>query len=253
MSQFSVQTMDQIRTQLASALRDQDFTRVNREGSMTSLVGNTTIELLGATFRASQPALFGLVNWDYVAREEAWYKSQSLNVRDIPGAVPAIWSAVADPDGFINSNYGWCIYSQENGQQFDHVVQELRANPESRRAQMIYTRPSMWQDYNKNGRSDFMCTDSVQYVIRSGAVHALVRMRSNDAIMGFKNDRAWQAHVLEQVAAEVGVPAGDVIWHVGSLHVYARHYYLLDHFALTGETHISKENYQQTYPQSQFI
>lgn len=190
--------------------------------------GVKTIEVIGATFIADEEAIFGKVNWDYVQREEAWYKSQSLNVNDIPGETPAIWKAVADKDGFINSNYGWAIWSEDNGRQYDRVVEELKKNPDSRRAVMIYTRPEMWNDYNLNGRSDFMCTNTVQYVVRDGKVHSIVQMRSNDAVFGYKNDRAWQDHVLSSVSEDIGVPKGNIIWHVGSLHVYERHFHLVN-------------------------
>lgn len=242
----------QIREQFKTLLKDRKFTSLNRESSMTELVGNTTIEIIGASFVADSETLFGTVNSDYITREEAWYDSMSLNVNDIPGGPPAIWTAVADKDGFINSNYGWCIYSPENVltdlqlasippgategymSQYKYVLQELKYNPMSRRATMIYTRPTMWLDYNKNGRSDFMCTVDVQYVIREGAVHAIVRMRSNDAVFGFKNDRNWQQHVLEKLTAELNADLGSnyevgkLYWHAGSLHVYARHYHLVD-------------------------
>lgn len=241
-----------VRDLFKALLQEKQFTTVNREGSMTDLVGNTTIEIVGASFIADEEAIFGEVNWDYVKREEEWYNSMSLNVNDIPGGPPAVWKAVADKAGFINSNYGWCIYSNENFSprqgpgmiadqdiqyddnfpvaacQYDAACAELKKNPESRRAVMIYTRPSMWLDYNKGGRSDFMCTNAVQYLLRNGKLHAVVQMRSNDAVFGYKNDRAWQQHVLEKLAGDLGVPAGDLYWNVGSLHVYARHYHLVD-------------------------
>lgn len=259
---------------LADLLYEQKFTSVNREGSMTSLVGNTTIEIIGASFIADEESLFGEVNWDWVKREEAWYNSQSLNVNDIPGSAPAVWKAVADKDGFINSNYGWMIYSAENVirnnddwinpnvlnfpeglklNQYNFVAEELKRNPESRRAVTIYQRPSMWLDYNKNGRSDYCCTNAVQYLIRDGALHAVVQMRSNDAIFGYKGDRAWQQHVLEKLAEELGVAVGHLYWNVGSLHVYARHYFLVDHFSKTGDLSITKEEYVKLYPDSPYI
>ncbi len=235
--------VQQIREVFKQLLADHKFTTVNREGSMTNLVGGTTIEIVNASFIADEEAIFGTVNWDYVKREEEWYNSMSLNVNDIPGGAPQIWKAVADKDGFINSNYGWCIHSKSNGfsdvvhlpdeprkpeSQYAHCLQELKKNPESRRAVMIYTRPTMWLDYNRGGRSDFMCTNAVQYLQRDGSLHAVVQMRSNDAVFGYKNDRAWQQHVLEKLAADLGVPVGNLYWNVGSLHVYSRHYHLVD-------------------------
>jgi len=220
---------------------------------MTVLVGNRTIELMGANFIAAEESLFGKLDLDYLKREEQWYDSQSLNVNDIPGGAPAVWKAVASKDGTINSNYGWCCYSAENGGQFDKVVAELKKNPESRRAQIIYTRPAMWEDYNLDGRNDFMCTNAVQYMIRRGAVHAFVSMRSNDAIFGYKNDRFWQFTMLERVASCLDLPAGQLHWNVGSLHVYERHFYLVDHYDKTGEISVTKTMYRELYPDSPYL
>lgn len=242
-----------IRDQFASLLGEQKFTSVNREASMTGLVGKRTIEIIGASFIASDEALFGKVDRDYIHREELWYDSQSLNVNDIPGGAPAVWKAVASKDGTINSNYGWTTYSEQNGGQYRKVLAELRKNPESRRAVVIYTRPSMWEEYNVDGRSDFMCTNAVQYLVRDGAVHACVQMRSNDAILGYKNDWAWQNTVLGRLAKDLNLPQGDIHWNAGSLHVYERHFFLVDHFIKTGETFISKSQYQERYPASPYI
>ena len=258
-----------IRQEFIRLLQAEKFTSINREASMTALTGNTTIEIVGATFIADEDSIFGAVNWDYVKREEEWYNSRSLNVNDIPGGAPQIWKTVADPDGMINSNYGWCIYSPANGllkserpleqlSQYNLAREELAKNPESRRAIMIYTRPSMWLDYNLNGRSDFMCTNAVQYLIRDGALHAVVQMRSNDAIFGFRNDRAWQQHVLEKMTTDLNsatnsnYKVGHLYWNAGSLHVYSRHFYLVDHCIKTQEIGIAKSEYDVKYPDSPY-
>lgn len=191
---------------------------------VTDKTGVKTIEMVGASFEADEPTIFGELNEDYIDRELRWYKSKSLNVNDIPGKVPAIWQQVADKDGFINSNYGWCIWSEENGGQYWKVYQELSANPNSRRAVMIYTRPSMHEDYNRNGMSDFMCTNAVQYLIRDDTLIAVVQMRSNDVVFGYRNDYAWQNHVVKLMAAALGIDKTKIIWNVGSLHVYERHF-----------------------------
>jgi len=178
-------TIHDIRTEFA-ILHTKDKT-------VTDKTGVKTLEIMNASFIASDPLIFGSVNEDYVQRELEWYLSESLNVNDIPGETPQIWKQVSDRDGFINSNYGWCIFSSENNYQFYHAVTELENNPDSRRAVMIYTRPTMWGDHNENGRSDFMCTNAVQYMIRDGKVHAVVQMRSNDVVFGYRNDYAWQS------------------------------------------------------------
>jgi thymidylate synthase len=52
-------------------------------------------------------------------------------------------------------------------------------------------------------------------------------MRSNDAVFGYKNDWAWQKHVLDSLCKELNVPAGQIYWNVSSLHIYERHFGLL--------------------------
>jgi len=210
-----------------SDIRSALYRKLITKEYVTDKTGVKTLEIMNASFIADQPSIIGKVNEDYVQRELAWYKSQSLNVNDIPGETPAIWKAVATKDGYINSNYGWCIWSDENHNQYTNVLDELKNNPDSRRANMIYTRPTMHSDYNRNGMSDFMCTNNVQYLIRNGELNALVYMRSNDAVFGYKNDWAWQKHVLDSLCNELNVPAGQIYWNVSSLHVYERHFDLL--------------------------
>jgi thymidylate synthase len=194
---------------------------------VTDKTGVKTIEMMAAHFIADEPYIFGTVNQEYVERELQWYKSQSLNINDIPGGPPKVWIDVADPAGFINSNYGWCVYSGENGNQYENVLKELNNNPNSRRAIMIYTRPHMHYDYNFLAMNDFMCTNNVQYLIRNSKIHSIVNMRSNDALYGYKNDWAWQNYVLNQLAQDLNVEVGDIVWSVGSLHVYERHFHLI--------------------------
>lgn len=218
-----------IQQEFVRKLLDKEF--------VTDKGGPKTIEIINASFLADEASIFGEVNQDYVKRELEWYRSLSLNVNDIPGGPPAIWKQVSDKDGFINSNYGWCIYSEENGNQFTKVVNELVASPLSRRAAMIYIRPTMHEDYKRNGMSDFMCTYSTQYYIRDGKLHASVFMRSNDAVYGYKNDYAWQDYihrdVLQAINGKCGTvyALGDLHWNAGSLHVYERHFNLVEEWA----------------------
>lgn len=228
-------------------VREALVEKYKHEEFVIDKTGVKTIELVNASFIANEDHIFGKVNHDYVARELAWYESQSLKVADIPGDVPAIWKAIASKDGEINSNYGWAIWSKDNHNQYDNVLNELRKNPLSRRAAMIYNRPSMWNDYNRDYMSDFMCTYSTQHYVRDGGLETSVFMRSNDAWAGYRNDWHWQNHVHQKLAADLGLPARKLYWNVGSIHVYEKQFYLVDHYMKTGETHITKEEYTNLY------
>ena len=192
--------------------------------------GVKTIDIVCASFEADEDHIFGVPNEDYQKRELEWYLSQSLNVNDIPGNTPKIWLQVADPSGFINSNYGWCVFSDANGNQYDHCLEELKRNRSSRRGTMIYNRPEMWYDYNKNGRSDFMCTYAVQFLIRNDILYCDVTMRSNDAIFGYNNDYAWHRYVLDKLAKDLGIEKTKMIWKAGSIHIYERHFKLINEY-----------------------
>ena len=199
-------------------------------GQTIDKTGVKCIELIGASFEADEPAIFGSPNIEYIQREISWYESQSLNINDIYGdqrSPPEAWFFAANSEGVINSNYGYLIYSEENGYQYDNVLAELKANPNSRRATMIYNRPEIWSEYNLDGMSDYICTNSVAYYIRNDKLNCCVQMRSNDVVFGYKNDYAWQQYVLHTLATDLDLDVGTMIWQVQNLHVYERHFKLV--------------------------
>jgi thymidylate synthase len=208
-----------IRGMFKQAYEAQEFT-VDRTGAKT-------IEIIGATFLADEDYIIRKPSYEYVERELEWYKSMSLYVKDIPGKTPAIWEAISSDEGKINSNYGWCIWSKENGEQYKNVLAELKASPDSRRATMIYNRPSMHTDFSAGGMNDFMCTFANTFFIRNGKLHSHYIMRSNDSVFGYNNDVHWAMHVQKQLAADLNVDVGDLIWTVSNIHIYERHFDLL--------------------------
>lgn len=198
-----------------------------------------TLEIQNAHFEVDKPWIVREPNYDYFNKEFEWYISESLNVNDIPGGAPAMWKACADPLGYINSNYGWCIFSKDNGNQFEHCLNKLKEDPHTREAIMIYNRPSMQEDYCKNGMHDFMCCQNVQYFIneRDGKSYldCIVNFRSNDAVFGFNNDALWMLNVRAMLAHRLTEETGNYIcsdghmyWNAGSLHIYERHFKYLE-------------------------
>lgn len=212
---------------IVSDIRQHFIDELNNENFTIDRSGQKTIELIGASFIADEPAIFGTPNEEYIQREIDWYLSGSTNVNDIGPNVPAAWKATANEHGEINSNYGKIIFDDKYYRQFDNVVNELCTNPDSRRASMIYTRPSIWTEFDENGKNDFICTNSVTYYIRDGKLNAVVQMRSNDVVFGYKNDYAWQKYLLDKVAIATDSIDGDIIWQVQNLHVYERHFSLV--------------------------
>jgi thymidylate synthase len=184
--------VDSIRYSLATMYEHKHF--------IEDKSGCKTLEIIGASFPADEDSVLGTPNKDYIKRELEWYESQSLFVQDIPGDTPKIWKECASNLGVINSNYGYLIFSEDNVSQYQNVLQELGENPNSRRAIMIYTRPHIWLDYYVDGMSDL----------------------------------AWQKYVQEKLIDDLETDTGtrygkgEILWHVGSFHLYERHFPLLE-------------------------
>jgi thymidylate synthase len=215
-----MQKVSDIRAKLIQSYKDQDF--------VIDKTGVKTIELIGESFIADEDWIIRKPNYEYIERELEWYKSQSLYVADIPGETPAIWKQVASKSGKINSNYGYLIWSSENFNQYQKVLDELTANPNSRRAVMIYNRPSMHYEYNTNGMSDFICTYANTFLIRDDKLISHYLMRSNDAVFGYDNDIHWAMYVQKKLATELGIECGNIIWTATNLHVYERHFKFIE-------------------------
>ena len=194
------------------------------------------IEIIGASFLADEDAIFGTPNKEYIDAELAWYATQSTNINDLAeiyGKSPAAWQYSANKHGEINSNYGFLIHSPIYHSQYRQALRELTQDQNSRRATMVYTRPSIWTEYNDNGKNDFICTNAVTYYLRDNKLHCVVQMRSNDVVFGYRNDYAYQESVQASLASDLSdwhdtvIEQGDIHWQVQNLHVYCRHFDLV--------------------------
>ena len=205
---------------------------------------NKTVEIQNAQFVCDKDWIIREPNYEYARREVAWYDTMSLYVKDIPDKIPIIWQNVADVNGKINSNYGWCIYSEENGSQYKNCLYTLKNNLYTRQGVMIYNRPSMHNDAVKNHMHDFMCTYAVQCFLNDSwdgfNLKYIVFQRSCDAVFGFNNDLYWHKTVQNRLATDLEkefMKDGQIVhfhcepieFNCGSIHVYDRHFnYLKD-------------------------
>lgn len=188
-----------------------------------------TIEIIGASFLADEDSIFGTPNNEYIESEIEWYNSCSTNIQDLLYyPMPIAWEKTANHHGEVNSNYGKLIFADKYYNQYNNVKEELKNNPDSRRAVMIYTRPSIWNEYKEDGKNDFICTNAVSYNRKGKFINAVVQMRSNDAVYGYKNDFAWQKYVLEKLCKDLDYQVGQIYWQVQNLHIYEKHYKFLE-------------------------
>ena len=211
-------------------IRNHFINELKNERFTTDKSGQKTIEMIGASFIADEESIFGKPNKEYIDAEIDWYLSGSTNINDIypdDRDPPKAWQMAANKYGEINSNYGYLVFDDKWFRQYDNVVNELALNKDSRRACMVYNRPSIWVDAFANDKNDFICTNAVTYYIRDDKLHAVVQMRSNDVVYGYKNDYAWQSYMVHSISNGLEIDQGTITWQVQNLHVYERHFDLV--------------------------
>ena len=87
-------------------------TKLKNKECTLDRTGCKVIEIIGASFEADKPAIFGTPNKEYIRMEIAWYNAQVTNVFWME-PTPAIWKQTANDKGQINSNYGYLIYNDK--------------------------------------------------------------------------------------------------------------------------------------------
>lgn len=177
---------------------------------------------------------FGIIEGsseNYLNHEFEWYMSKDLSIKNHPGIEKnPIWQGCATPDGKVNSNYGWCVFSEDNGDQFTHAANALMNDKNSRRAEIIYTRPSIHVEQcdDIHAHQDMMCTNYIMFLIRDDTLELHVHMRSNDVWYGLRYDLAWQQYVYYmmyealKIKCYTDLKEGKIIWIADSLHLYER-------------------------------
>ncbi|MBD5398509.1 hypothetical protein HDR60_03310 [bacterium] len=169
---------------------------------------------------------------EYVNNELKWYDSKDLCIKCHKGiATNKVWQSCATDDGFVNSNYGWCIYSKENYGQFYECVNAIVNDLMTKQACMYYTRPSIHKEHNDgvHAKRDMICTCYTSSLLRFGKLEHHVHMRSNDIWYGLRNDLAWQQEVQVRLiealhVRDIRCSAGSIVWFADSLHLYKRNY-----------------------------
>jgi thymidylate synthase len=174
----------------------------------------------------------------YIEKELNWYLSKNLSIKNYMEDVE-IWNKICtDEEKRVNSNYGWCVFGPKNGNgkdsQYDFALKQLKDAKDGRQSVIFYSRPSMQFEWNDNihAKHDFTCTFTTQQLIRNNKLEYIVNMRSNDAIFGLVNDFAWHCYVYNKLMEDLSetykdLQWGTIHWHAGSLHIYERHWELL--------------------------
>ena len=203
------------------------------------ILPNDTVEVIGKQLILDplQPFLdFNNVrksNKKYIAKELDWYLSEDLSIIGHLDDIK-IWNEVCTKDEKkeINSNYGYLLFNENNGNQYQNCLNVLLKDPVTRNAIIVYNRPNIYKDYVRDGMHDMICTMFSHFFIRNDELTMVHVMRSNDLIFGFMNDFAWTCFVYQNMLLDLqekypNLKSGKIIWQSDSMHVYSRHFEVL--------------------------
>lgn len=169
----------------------------------------------------------------YVKAELDWYKSMDLSIIGHEGIESnPTWQSCCTQDEkkLVNSNYGWCVFSEENGSQYDNCLEVLKKDKTTRNAIIVYNRPEIYKDYKRDGMHDMICTMYSHFFIRKNKLYMVHQMRSNDIRYGFIcSDLAWNCFVYQNMYEDLketypDLEVGVIRWTSDSMHLYSRHF-----------------------------
>jgi len=197
--------------------------------------GQEIKEILAAPFVIENPRhrVLGVparkFSTEYLAAELVWYFA-GHNRCDWIERHASFWTHIQNDDGTLNSAYGDRIFNrgllkgggttgQLDRNQWQMVLDELRKDPDSRRA-VIHIRAV---DDGFDAK-DVPCTLTLQFLLREGRLDMIVHMRSNDLVLGSCYDVPAFTLMQEVMANDLSVELGRYYHFANSLHVYSRHY-----------------------------
>jgi len=160
-------------------------------------------------------------NLDYADFEWDWYLKGDRDAKEI-GDRAKIWKQMMVP-GTTNvvSNYG---YFWNYNDQLKRVINELKTNPETRKAIIVHYLLHELDMY----KYDTPCNVALNFYIRNQQLHLTIFARSIDLWFGFGNDQYCFAKLMEKISLETNYKIGQMNWMIANLHVYPRHYNLLE-------------------------
>ena len=229
---------------LYNKITNKEFVNTGANASQT--VGQETyVELIARKVQLDPYAPYIYIDKNfqtpkkYVKAELDWYKSMDLSIIGHEGIESnPTWQSCCTKDEKkeINSNYGWCVFSEENGSQYDNCLEVLKKDKTTRNAIIMYNRPEIYKDYKRNGMHDMICTFMSHFFIRNNKLYMIHNMRSNDIRYGFIcSDLAWNCFIYQNMYEDLkstypDLEVGTIIWTSDSMHLYSRHFDDLKNF-----------------------
>ncbi len=219
--------------------------------------GQACREITDYTFRVTNPSCESIITKDsernkviqsYMEKEIELYNSCTNRVEDFAKA-STFWNKLANPDGTINSAYGYLIWRRPSHGNpdyetvsakptdlvpkpkpmpvyrtpWDWAKESLIKDKDTRQAIVRFSLP----DHQWMGNKDQICTMHGNFLIRENKLHLSIVMRSNDLTLGLIYDLPWFMSLIDRMVSELKktypeLEKGTYTHTVHSMHVYER-------------------------------
>ena len=159
-----------------------------------------------------------------IIHELLWFLAGDTNIRYLNENGVTIWDEWADEKGDLGPVYGaqWRSWPAPGGGQIDQIanlLQQLRANPNSRRLIV-----SAWNPAEVDAMALPPCHCLFQFYVAEGRLSCQLYQRSADIFLGVPFNIASYALLTMMVAQVSGLQPGEFIHTLGDAHLYANHF-----------------------------
>jgi thymidylate synthase len=203
--------------------------RVLDEGvEKSDRTGTGTLSVFGHQMRFDLREGFPLVttkkiHTKSVVGELLWFLRGDTNVRWLRERGITIWDEWADDQGDLGPVYGyqWRSWPTPGGEHVDQiadVVEQIRANPDSRRHII-----SAWNVADIPRMALAPCHTLFQFYVAQGRLSCQLYQRSADIFLGVPFNIASYALLTHMVAQVTDLEVGDFVHTLGDAHLYLNH------------------------------
>jgi thymidylate synthase len=158
-----------------------------------------------------------------IIHELLWFLKGDTNVGYLRENKVTIWDEWADAEGNLGRVYGaqWTDWRSPDGRsihQIDHVIGQIKKNPDSRRHIV-----SAWNPGEIDKMALPPCHALFQFFVQDGTLSCQLYQRSADLFLGVPFNIASYALLTLMVAQVTDLKPGEFVHTFGDLHLYANH------------------------------
>ena len=168
-----------------------------------------------------------------IIHELLWFIKGDTNIEYLQNNNVKIWDSWADKNGDLGPVYGhqWRNWNSDGIDQIDHLIEQIKNNPNSRRMIVSAWNPSVLPDTTKSFSENVSkgkaalppCHAFFQFYVSNGKLSCQLYQRSADTFLGVPFNIASYALFTMMIAQVTDLESGDFVHTFGDVHLYNNH------------------------------